>query len=250
MQADDARARAAAASAARCGFMSMSPSCLEGRHRPWKPNAAALPARTRSGNVGPSMDSSPTSDLIRAARGPSGSTRALDCLYERYSPRVLSYIRLKLGRSLRQRLQSRDILQATLLKSFGHLADFRGSDGKSLVAWLARIADREILDRADYHGRERRNGALESPIDDHPDLTARVRSVLSQAIADERAGALEEALESLSEPHRQIILLRKFEDLSFPEIARRLGKSEDACRMLLARAMTALTIRLSATGGA
>ena len=42
-----------------------------------------------------------------------------------------------------------------------------------------------------------------------------------------------------------MILLRKFEELSFAEIARRLGKSEDACRMLLARAMTALTLALS-----
>jgi DNA-directed RNA polymerase specialized sigma24 family protein len=45
--------------------------------------------------------------------------------------------------------------------------------------------------------------------------------------------------------HREIILLRKFEELSFAEIARRLGRSEDASRMLLARAMTALTLKMS-----
>ena len=42
-------------------------------------------------------------------------------MYERCTPRLLSYIRLKLGRALRERLESRDILQATLLKSFQHL---------------------------------------------------------------------------------------------------------------------------------
>ena len=52
---------------------------------------------------------------------------------------------------------------------------------------------------------------------------------------------------SLSPPHREVILLRKFEELSFADIARRLGKSEDACRMLLARAMTALTLKLAGT---
>jgi RNA polymerase sigma factor (sigma-70 family) len=79
-----------------------------------------------------------------------------------------------------------------------------------------------------------------------------VRSVLSQVILDEQAGEearrLETALDSLSEAHRQIILLRKFEELSFGEIALRLGKSEDACRMLLARAMTALTLKLAGHG--
>lgn len=199
------------------------------------------------------MDGANTTDVVRAALAGRGtqptSTEALDRLYERCTPRLLSYIRLKLGRALRERLESRDILQATLLKSFQHLDDFRGSDGQALMAWLARIADREIVDRADYHHRQRRDAGRESPLDDHPELTARVRSVLSQAIlegqADDRAAELESALDSLSDAHRQVILLRKFEDLSFREIADRLGKSEDACRMLLARAMTALTLKLA-----
>ena len=76
-----------------------------------------------------------------------------------------------------------------------------------------------------------------------------MRSVLSQVIIDEQAGELEAALDSLSDAHREIILLRKFEELSFREIAQRLGKSEDACRMLLARAMTALTLKLAGPSG-
>ena len=66
-------------------------------------------------------------------------------------------------------------------------------------------------------------------------------------ILDEEARRLEDALDALSPDHRDVILMRKFEELSFGEIARRSGRSEDACRMLLARAMTALTLRLSGT---
>ena len=36
------------------------------------------------------------------------------------------------------------------------------------------------------------------------------------------------------------------EELSFREIGARLDKSEDACRMAFARAMTALTLRIAA----
>lgn len=175
----------------------------------------------------------------------AGMPDAIDALYERCAPRLLSYIRLRMGATLRSRLESRDILQATLLKSFERFEDFRGSNGRALLAWLARIAEREIVDRAAYHGAQRRDAARELHLDDRPDLAARVTSVLSRVIRDERSEQLERALETLTEAHREIILLRRFEELSFPEIAHRLGKSEDACRMLFARAMTALTLAMA-----
>ena len=54
------------------------------------------------------------------------------------------------------------------------------------------------------------------------------------------------ALESLDEAHREVILLRKLQELSFREISERMGRSPDACRMLLARALTELTLRMEA----
>lgn len=190
----------------------------------------------------PAVDA-PTTNVLRDAL--AGSSEALERLYERMGPRLLAYIRLRMGRDLRARLESRDILQSALLRSFERLADFRGSDPRALAAWLARIAEREIADRADYHHRHRRDAAREESLDEGAAVPAPVRSALTQAILDEKARALEAAMDSLSDAHREIILLRKFEELSFPEIAQRLGKSEDACRMQLARAMTALTLALS-----
>jgi RNA polymerase sigma-70 factor (ECF subfamily) len=189
------------------------------------------------------MDRASSTAVLREAL--AGSDAALDALYERFGPRLLAFIRLKMGRSLRARLESRDILQATFLKSFQHLDEFTGDAGHSLLGWLMRIAEREIRDRVDFHHRQQRDATQEDDLSDHPDLLARSRSALSRLILDERAERVEAALESLSEPHRQVILLRTFEELSFPAIAGRLGKSEDACRMQFARAMTALTLALS-----
>lgn len=189
------------------------------------------------------MDPASSTTVLRQAL--AGSDEALDRLYTRYGPRLLSFIRLKMGRSLRARLESRDILQATFLKSFEHLDDFDGSNGRSLLGWMMRIAEREINDRADFHNRQQRDARREDEMDDHPDIVARTKSALSRLILDERAERVENALASLTESHREVILLRTFEELSFPEIARRLGKSEDASRMLFARAMTALTLALS-----
>jgi RNA polymerase sigma factor (sigma-70 family) len=71
-----------------------------------------------------------------------------------------------------------------------------------------------------------------------------VRSALSQVVLSEETARVERALESLEPAHREVILLRKYEELAFKEIASRMGRSEDACRMLLARAMAALTLAL------
>jgi RNA polymerase sigma-70 factor (ECF subfamily) len=178
-------------------------------------------------------------------RAKAGSPEALNLVYERASGRLLAFIRLRLGRDLRARLESRDILQATLLKSLQRLGDLRGNDTRSLMAWLARIAEHEIRDCADHQHRQRRDAAREVPLDGEAPVPAITRSALSRVILDEEALRLEAAIESLSPDHRDVILMRKFEELSFAGIATRTGRSEDAARMLLARAMTALTLKLS-----
>lgn len=182
-------------------------------------------------------------ELLDQAR--SRSPEALNHLYERCAGRLLAFIRLRLGRDLRSRLESRDILQATLLKSLEHIEELKADETESVMAWLARIAEHEIRDCADFHHRQRRDAAREMVLEDDAPLPALTRSALSRVILGEQAERLEEALEALSPAHREIILLRKFEELSFGEIARRLGKTDDACRMLLARAMTALTLKMS-----
>ena len=170
---------------------------------------------------------------------------ALTSAYEAHGPKLLAFIRAKMGPGLRARLESRDILQATFMKSFQHRGDFEGSNSQSLVGWLMRIAENEIRDRADFHGRRQRDAKIEEDVADHGELARRSRSILSRLILDEQAQRVEAALDSLSDAHREVILLRMFQEMPFREIARAIGKSEDASRMLYARAMTALTLALS-----
>lgn len=167
----------------------------------------------------------------------------MDAFYERAARKLLPLIRLRLGRSLRSEVESRDILQSVLLKSFERLGQLRDPD--AAMGWLARMAENEIRDRADYASRERRDAARRVPLDEHLDaVPAPIRQALSRAILTERIEALARALEALPDAQREIIVLRKLEELTFGEIGARLGKSEDACRMAFARAMAALTIRL------
>jgi len=181
-----------------------------------------------------------TTALLRRAR--DGEREALDAVYSRCAGRLLALIRLRMGPELRSRMESRDLLQASLLKSFERIDQFEREGSLSLMAWLARIAENELRDRVEFHRRAKRDARADVAIDDerHP-LAARMRSALSQVILDERARALEGALEALAPQHRDVIVLRKLEELSWAEVAARMDKTEDACRMLLARAMSALT---------
>ena len=181
--------------------------------------------------------------LLREAR--QGSRDALGELYSRYGTRLLAFIRMRLGPDLRARVESRDILQATLLKSFQRLAQFEGGDGATLMSWLMRIAENEVRDQADFQHRQRRDLKADLPVDAGGiDIAANVRSALSEAVVREEAERLGAALEALDPDHREVIVLRKLEELSFKDVAARMGRSEDACRMLLARAMVALTLQL------
>jgi RNA polymerase sigma-70 factor, ECF subfamily len=186
-----------------------------------------------------------TEDLLRRAR--EGSREALGLLLGGCGERLLALIRLRLGPSLRERIESRDVLQATLLKALLHIDGFRGARRESLMAWLARIAQNEIRDMATFHGRQRRQADKTVALDGTQELdrlAADVRSETSRIAQDERSAQLLAALEALSPEHREVILLRQLEELPFAEIAGRMGRSPDACRMLLARAMAALTISL------
>jgi RNA polymerase sigma-70 factor (ECF subfamily) len=198
-----------------------------------KPNARAEKA----------MDRERTTALLREAR--AGSRPALETIFERYAPRLLAVIRLRMGPSLRARLESGDVLNAALLKAFQRLDQFERAGGASLMAWLARIAENEIRDQADYHGRRRRDAARVVETEGGPDgLAAALRSQSSRVILDEELRRLGRALERLEPDHREVIVLRRLQELDLAQVATRMGRSADACRMLLARAMTELTLRM------
>jgi RNA polymerase sigma-70 factor (ECF subfamily) len=184
-----------------------------------------------------------TTALLRSAK--DGSDEALNRLLERCAGKLLALIRLRLDRDLRARLESRDILNASLMKAFQSLESFESSDAASLMGWLARIAENEIRDQREFHGRQRRDLARDVRIDERIDgLAGRVRSQTSRLVLGENLQRLEQALEALEPLQREVLLLRKLEELSFAEIAGRMNRSPDACRMLLARAMTALTLEM------
>jgi RNA polymerase sigma-70 factor (ECF subfamily) len=194
------------------------------------------------------MDKQDSSVLLQQAR--AGSPDAINALFSQCGEHVLAFIRPRLGPGLRAHLESGDILQVTLLRAFTHLEQFEGDGSRTLVAWLTAIAQNVIRNEAEYARRVKRDAGRTVPLSEEAErVPGDLGSQANQLILKEETRRLKTAMESLDPIHRQVILLRKYEEFSFQEIAVRLGRSPDACRMLLARALTTLAERMRTSPG-
>lgn len=186
-----------------------------------------------------------SSILLAAAR--DGSKDALGAILDRYGERLLTLIRARLGPSLRREVESRDVLQETLLDAFRCLEQFRGEGTATFMGWMAGIAAHKILYQARHFRRLARDMRLRESWHSRLDPAARtIHGAVSRIHLGRQARHLEQALDSLKESHREVILLRHYEELTYAEIGSRMGRSEDAARMLFARAMAALSVKMEA----
>ncbi len=191
-------------------------------------------------------------ELVRDAS--KGSATAVGVLMERHLPGLLAYVRAHAGRQLLQRDASMDLVQSACREVLQDVGKHDYRDEAGFRHWLFLAAERKILDRAKYHGREKRNAAADmSPsMAEERALLAGYSGICTpshDAIAREELERMESALAKLSEEHREVILLSKIVGLSHAQIAERLGKSEVAVRSLLHRALASLALEMGAEAG-
>jgi RNA polymerase sigma-70 factor (ECF subfamily) len=74
----------------------------------------------------------------------------------------------------------------------------------------------------------------------HPDPESDEPSPSQHVIRFEQDMLVTAALARLPEDHRDVLLLRNLERLPFEEVAKRMGRSAGACRMLWMRAIAGL----------
>jgi RNA polymerase sigma-70 factor (ECF subfamily) len=186
--------------------------------------------------------------LIQRAR--RGGPQARERLLESYRNYLKLLARTGIDVSLQGKADPSDLVQEALLKAHQGFGQFRGTTEADLVAWLRQIMARLLVDFARRYrlaaarrvGRERSLedvlagsaaalGHLVTPDHASPSRSAERRE-LSVVLAD--------ALAELSDDHRDVIVLRSIEELSWEEVARRMRRSPGAVRMLWARALKLL----------
>jgi RNA polymerase sigma-70 factor (ECF subfamily) len=193
----------------------------------------------------------PTSTHALLQRVQTGDNGALNELYNRYLMRVLAAVRARLGAELRGKLESWDVVQDALLASLKNVQSFNQTSEGAFLNWLSKIVENRIRDQLDYFRAGKRDHRLEGPLAgarsgmteiplDIPEQSA-VPTPSRVLMLSEDLSRLEMAMDQLPEEARELIVAVKIEGRTYDEIAHALGKSPDAVRMQVKRAMLALT---------
>ncbi|HVS09278.1 MAG TPA: sigma-70 family RNA polymerase sigma factor [Planctomycetota bacterium] len=195
------------------------------------------------------MEDDPTRSAELILRVKAGDREALERLVERYYERVRRIVRLQLGPALRVSVDSCDILQETFAAA-GALEGFEPRDEGSLIRWLARIAERQILAAADRQSAARRDKRREVPLSGAmAQLAADATAPPDRVERDEAIEAIEQCIRELPEPLRELILARDYAGASWESVAQLTGRpSADAARVMHARALSELARLARARG--
>ena len=173
----------------------------------------------------------------------AGRIDLFETLMRRYNQRIYRLARAV----MRSDAEAEDVAQEAWVRAWSHLAQWEGR--ASFSTWVCRIALHEAWAR-------RRRGARTEPLEDGGDPGEGRMTEPSSPPQSESAvygtevrSLLEEAVESLPETYRTVFVLRQMEELSTAETARCLEITEEAVKVRLHRARSALQRQLLERAG-
>lgn len=183
-------------------------------------------------------------DAVLVDRVKRGDVRAFEMLVVKYQRRIERLI----GRMVRDVDLVQDIAQESFIRAYRALPNFRGES--AFYTWLYRIAvntakkalmdlkrDPLVLEKAHEGEDGEETSRVENELSDGETPEALLAS-------KEIAGAVNAAIEALSEDLRQAITLREIEGLSYEEIAEVMNCPIGTVRSRIFRARDAIAARL------
>ncbi len=196
--------------------------------------------RSNNPSSGLSDDADDRQLVERAQRG---DITAFDQLIRRHHGRIYALIYHLVG----NREDAEDATQSAFLRAYRALSGFRGAAAFS--SWMYRIAVNTALNFIKQRRRQaevplQTFGRTQSPDNGAGALITR-RTPARDAQLSELHQKLNEALQSLSEKHRTVVILHDIEGLPHEEIARVMGCSEGTVRSRLFYARQLLQSLLS-----
>jgi RNA polymerase sigma-70 factor (ECF subfamily) len=155
-------------------------------------------------------------ELVRRAadRARAGDEGALRFLYLRYSPAVFSHVRAMLG----DEHAAEDVTQTVFARLAMRLQRYRSGEAP-FGTWIARVAHNAAID----YVRAQRLVPCEEVHDP---------AAAHEDESPERLDTLRQALKTLPEDQREVVVLRLVVGMSASEVGERIGRSEPAVHAL------------------
>ena len=179
----------------------------------------------------PSPDQSDEALFVRYRE--QGDLEAFARLYDRYATPVYRF----LVRLLRDSAAAEDVTQHAFLRV--HEGRHSFDERRSFRTWIFTIARRLAANWMERHGSSGGEDLDEELADPLPSPDRR-------AVARDEARAVERALRTLATEDAEVLLLSRYEDLSYEEIGGVVGCSPDAAKMRVHRALKRLAERIVA----
>jgi len=175
--------------------------------------------------------------MLRVTRGDEGS---FEELLRRHGAPLTNYLR----RMLRESALAEDLAQEVFLRVYQARERYR-PDAR-FTTWLYRIATNLALNAI----RDRKGEVPQAEGESAEDGSGAARLVDSrpnveqQLMQSDRERLIRQAIEELPERQRAAVILHKYQDVDYQQIAKVLGVSESAVKSLLFRAYESLRTRL------
>ena len=175
----------------------------------------------------------------RLTLGRTGDAGALADLFARWRPLLRLQAHRLLGADLAARVDPSDVVQEACTQAFRDLGRFRGQTEGEWVAWLRRIVAGQAAKTRRRHHAGKRAAGWDSPLTG-AETVAQGASPLDEAMDREHAARLAAAVEALPEAMRDVVVRRVFYQEPFDVVARAVGRSPGAARVLWTRALRCL----------
>jgi RNA polymerase sigma-70 factor (ECF subfamily) len=182
-----------------------------------------------------------TVELLTRARG--GDVSALETLFARCIPPLRRWARGRLPAGARGLLDTQDLVQNTVLKTFQRLDQFESRHQGALQAYLRQAVLNQIRDEA------RRIGRHPAPQELDEAQASPEASPLDIAVGREGVERYEAALQRLKPSDREAIVGRIELQYDYEELATVLGKpNANAARVAVTRALARLVEQMDHEG--
>jgi RNA polymerase sigma-70 factor (ECF subfamily) len=176
-------------------------------------------------------------DASLIARFRKGEEEAFDELVRKHQQRVFNIA----YQVLRNFEDANEVAQDSFVKVYQHLAEFRGES--AFTTWLYQIVTNLARNRVRYNQRRHKDDSvsLDCGEDDesgqpHIQPADPAQTPDKIAAVAEQTRVIERAMEQLSEAHREVLVLRVLQELSYEEIAAVLECSIGTVKSRIARA--------------
>jgi RNA polymerase sigma-70 factor (ECF subfamily) len=201
----------------------------------------------------PTPDSDATRRLLdRAARG---DPAAAGGLLTRHRPAMVELVALHLDPRLAARMDPSDVVQEAQADLARRLPDYLRRRPMPFHLWARKMAYERLLDAHRRHlGRAKRSAGRDRPLPDRSSMlvarpfVGRGPSPSQEVAAREMEKRVARAVAGLPNAHREMLLLRHADGLSFSEVAALLEIEPAAARKRFGRALIRLQAALAAEG--